>query len=161
MDFLKLADKRIIVFGLANRKSVACAIAKVLQEAGAEVVHVVRSDVRKETAEKLFPAARVFVCDVENEENIARVKKEVEEKIPDVESHLKVTQDTFGFKTKQLEELIVAFKAEKEEVLSKAGQLKKLTKQYQSKQKEFKKILDCDWLIFTVRLMVTVTESVP
>jgi enoyl-[acyl-carrier protein] reductase I len=77
MDFLQLADKKIIVFGLANRKSVACAIAKVLQEAGAEVIHVVRSPARKETAQKLFPASRVFVCDVENEDNIARVRKEI------------------------------------------------------------------------------------
>jgi enoyl-[acyl-carrier protein] reductase I len=77
MDFLQLADKKIIVFGLANRKSVACAIAKVLQEAGAEVIHVVRSPVRKEAAEKLFPGSRIFVCDVENEENIARVRREI------------------------------------------------------------------------------------
>jgi len=77
MDFLQLAGKKIIVFGLANRKSVACAIAKVLQEAGAEVIHVVRSPARKETAEKLFPGSRIFVCDVENEENIARVQKEI------------------------------------------------------------------------------------
>jgi enoyl-[acyl-carrier protein] reductase I len=77
MDFLQLADKKILVFGLANRKSVACAIARVLQEAGAEVIHVVRSPVRKETAEKLFPASRVFVCDVENEDNIARVRQEI------------------------------------------------------------------------------------
>lgn len=77
MDFLQLADKKIIVFGLANRKSVACAIAKVLQEAGAEVIHVVRSPARKETAQKLFPASSVFVCDVENEDNIARVRKEI------------------------------------------------------------------------------------
>ena len=81
MDFLKLTDKKIVVFGLANRKSVACAIAKVLQEAGAEVIHVVRSGVRKETAEKLFPDARVFICDVEDEENIARVKKEIAESV--------------------------------------------------------------------------------
>jgi len=81
MDFLQLADKKIIVFGLANRKSVACAIAKVLQEAGAEVIHVVRSPARKETAEKLFPASRVFVCDVEDEKNIARVRKEIAESI--------------------------------------------------------------------------------
>ena len=81
MDFLKLVDKKIVVFGLANRKSVACAIAKVLQEAGAEVIHVVRSEVRKETAEKLFPGARIFICDVENEENIARVKKEIGDSI--------------------------------------------------------------------------------
>jgi len=77
MDFLKLASKKIIVFGLANRKSVACAIAKVLQDADAEVIHVVRSGARKETAEKLFPGARVFVCDVEDENNIVRIKKEI------------------------------------------------------------------------------------
>jgi enoyl-[acyl-carrier protein] reductase I len=77
MDFLQLADKKIIVFGLANRKSVACAIARVLQEAGAEVIHIVRSPARKETAEKLFPGSRIFICDVANEENIARVKEEV------------------------------------------------------------------------------------
>jgi enoyl-[acyl-carrier protein] reductase I len=81
MDFLKLADKKIVVFGLANRKSVACAIAKVLQEAGADVIHVVRSPVRKETAEKLFPGSKVFVCDVEDDENIARVKKEIAESV--------------------------------------------------------------------------------
>ena len=102
MDFLKLADKKIIVFGLANRKSVACAIAKVLQEAGAEVIHVVRSDLRKETAEKLFPDARVFVCDVENEENIAQAKKEIEEsvdgKIHGVVHSIAFANYTDGFK---------------------------------------------------------------
>jgi enoyl-[acyl-carrier protein] reductase I len=77
MDFLNLTGKKIVVFGLANRKSVACSIAKVLQEAGAEIIHVVRSGMRKETANKIFPASRVFVCDVENEENIVRVKKEI------------------------------------------------------------------------------------
>jgi enoyl-[acyl-carrier protein] reductase I len=77
MDFLQLNDKKIVVFGLANRKSVACAIAKVLREAGAEVIHVVRSPARKEAAEKLFPGSLVFVCDVENEENIIRVKEEI------------------------------------------------------------------------------------
>ena len=81
MDFLKLTDKKIIVFGLANRKSVACAIAKVLHEAGAEVIHVVRRQARKESAEKLFPGDRVFVCDVENEENIARVKQEIDDAV--------------------------------------------------------------------------------
>jgi enoyl-[acyl-carrier protein] reductase I len=81
MDFLNLTDKKIVVFGLANRKSVACAIAKVLQEAGAEIIHVVRSGMRKETAEKIFPDSRVFVCDVENEENIVTVKKEIAESI--------------------------------------------------------------------------------
>jgi len=77
MDFLQLAGKNIVVFGLANRKSVACAIARVLQEAGAEIIHVVRSAARKETAAKLFPDSRVFICDVEDEGNIARVRDEI------------------------------------------------------------------------------------
>ncbi|MGW8161114.1 MAG: enoyl-ACP reductase FabI [Desulfobulbales bacterium] len=77
MDFLQLTDKKIVVFGLANRKSVACAIAEVLRTAGAEVIHVVRTPDRKEIATKLFPDSRVFVCDVEDEENIARVQHEI------------------------------------------------------------------------------------
>lgn len=77
MDFLQLGGKTIVVYGLANRKSVACVIAKTLQEAGAEVIHVVRSEERKQTAEKLFPHSRVFVCDVEDEGNIVRVKQEI------------------------------------------------------------------------------------
>ena len=82
MDFLNLASKRIVVFGLANRKSVACATARVLQEAGAEVIHVVRTDKRKETAEKLFPGDNVFVCDVEDDGNILRVRNEIEASLP-------------------------------------------------------------------------------
>ena len=76
MDFLQLAGKRFIVFGLANKKSVACAIARTLTEAGAEVVHVVRSEERRQTAEKIFPGARILVCDVEREENILRLRDE-------------------------------------------------------------------------------------
>ena len=82
MDFLDLATKKIVVFGLANRKSVACAIAKLLQGQGAEVIHVVRSPARRETAEKLFPGARIFICDVENEDNIRKVKNEIKKSVP-------------------------------------------------------------------------------
>ena len=74
MDFLGLAGKTIVVFGLANKKSVACAIAKVLVAAGARVIHVVRSEQRAETASKLFPESPVFCCDVEEEANIIRTR---------------------------------------------------------------------------------------
>ena len=74
MDFLGLAGKTIVVFGLANKKSVACAIAKVLVAAGARVIHVVRSEQRAETANKLFPESPVFCCDVEEEANIIRTR---------------------------------------------------------------------------------------
>ncbi len=74
MDFLGLAGKTIVVFGLANKKSVACAIAKMLVAAGARVIHVVRSEQRAETANKLFPQSPVFCCDVEEEANIIRTR---------------------------------------------------------------------------------------
>ncbi len=77
MDFLGFEGKRIVVFGLANKKSVACSIGRVLVEAGAEVIHVVRSEQRAETAAKLFPESLIFLCDVEEEGNIIRVRNEI------------------------------------------------------------------------------------
>jgi enoyl-[acyl-carrier protein] reductase I len=80
-DFLGLAGKNIVIFGLANRKSVACAVARVLAESGANVVHVVRSAERAKTAAKLFPESTVFTCDVELEEEIAQVAKQIGEEV--------------------------------------------------------------------------------
>ena len=77
MSFLEIENKKIVVFGLANKKSVACAIARVLAEEGAEIIHVVRSEQRAETARKLFPGSQVFICDVEDEANIIRVRDEI------------------------------------------------------------------------------------
>lgn len=74
MSFLNLHGKQVVIFGLANKKSIACAIAKVLLEEGAEVIHVVRSEERRATALKLFPTSRVYCCDVEDEANIVRVR---------------------------------------------------------------------------------------
>ena len=79
MGFLAIEDKVFVVFGLANRKSVASAIGKVLVGEGAEVINVVRSDQRLEAANKLFPDSQVFICDVEDEQNIARVREEIGE----------------------------------------------------------------------------------
>jgi enoyl-[acyl-carrier protein] reductase I len=67
MSFLNLADKRFVVFGLANKKSVACVTARTLAEEGAEVILVVRTEERRATARKLFPGAQVFLCDVSRE----------------------------------------------------------------------------------------------
>lgn len=77
MSFLDITGRKFIVFGLANKKSVACAIARTLVAEGAEVLHVVRSEERRKTADKLFPGAAVFLCDVEDEENIVRVRDEI------------------------------------------------------------------------------------
>lgn len=79
MSFLQLENKKIVVFGLANKKSVAHFVAKELLAAGAEVIHVVRSEERRKTAAKLFPQSAVFVCDVEEEQNIVGVREQIGE----------------------------------------------------------------------------------
>ena len=77
MDFLQLDGKSILVFGVANRKSVAYKIGRTLTEAGANVIYVVRSDERKQSTAKLLGDAQVYVCDVESEEEISRLRGEV------------------------------------------------------------------------------------
>ncbi|HET6883524.1 MAG TPA: SDR family oxidoreductase [Pirellulales bacterium] len=77
MDFLGLSGKTILIFGVANRKSVAYHVGRVLTEAGASVVYTVRSPERRESVAKLLPDAEIYVCDVEQDEEIARVREEV------------------------------------------------------------------------------------
>jgi enoyl-[acyl-carrier protein] reductase I len=45
------------------------------------VIHVVRSAQRAETAAKLFPGSPIFLCDVEEEDNIVRVRDEIASRI--------------------------------------------------------------------------------
>ncbi len=69
-DFLGLAGKTVVVTGVANRKSVAFFTHKALCEAGANVVHMVRSGARKAELEKLLAPAPIYVCDVERQSEI-------------------------------------------------------------------------------------------
>ncbi len=77
MDFLQLQDKSVLVFGVANRKSVAYYIGQTLEQAGARVVYVVRSAERREAVAKLLGDAAIHVCDVEYEVQIERLRKEL------------------------------------------------------------------------------------
>ena len=77
MDFLQLDRKPIVVFGVANRKSVAYHVGQILSEAGAEVVYVVRSRERRESVRKLVGESAVYVCDVEHSDQIERVRDEI------------------------------------------------------------------------------------
>lgn len=82
-DFLQLRGKTILVFGVANRKSVAFHIATVVEAAGAEVVYVVRSPERQRSVVKIVkPGAAIFVCDVERPEEISRLVEELTAKHP-------------------------------------------------------------------------------
>jgi enoyl-[acyl-carrier protein] reductase I len=77
MDFLHLAGKTLLVFGVANKKSVAYHVGQTLEEVGAKVVYVVRSEERRQSVAKLLPGAEVCVCDVEFEEQIAKLRDEL------------------------------------------------------------------------------------
>ena len=76
-DFLQLSGKTLIVFGVANRKSVAYHIGQTLEEAGANVVYVVRSPERKESVAKLLNEREVYVCDVEFPEQIEQLQSQI------------------------------------------------------------------------------------
>ena len=83
MDFLQLREKTIVVFGVANKKSVAWHIGKTLEEHGAKVVYVVRSPERHEQlTAKLLAGRDVFVCDVEFDDQIESVAQQIKAKHP-------------------------------------------------------------------------------
>lgn len=77
MSFLALAGKRYLVFGVANRKSVAWAVGRTLEEEGARVVYSVRSEEGRKSLADLLRGRPVFVCDVEAEGAADRLAAEV------------------------------------------------------------------------------------
>ena len=85
MDFLQLAGKSVLVFGVANRKSVAYHVGRVLTEAGANVLYSVRSPQRQESVRKLVGDAPVYVCDVEHQEQIDRLREEIAAEHPSLQ----------------------------------------------------------------------------
>ena len=66
-DFLQVSGKTFLIFGVANRKSVAWFIAKSLEEQGAKVVYSVRSESRRQSLLTQLAGKDVFICDVEKE----------------------------------------------------------------------------------------------
>jgi len=70
MDFLDIAGKTFLVFGVANKKSVAFSVGEVLSEAGANVIYSVQSEEAKESISRIISKADIFVCDVEREHDI-------------------------------------------------------------------------------------------
>ena len=75
-DFLQLNNKTIVVFGVANRKSIAYHVGKSLEESGANVIYVVRSEQRKnELSAKLLSDRVIHVCDVEHPDQISALTK--------------------------------------------------------------------------------------
>ncbi len=78
MNFLQLTGKSVLIFGVANRKSVAWHISRVLCEAGTRCVYVVQNEeVRGNVVKLLGAASDIHVCDVEHDDEIARLRGEL------------------------------------------------------------------------------------
>jgi enoyl-[acyl-carrier protein] reductase I len=76
-DFLQIAGKTFLVFGVANRKSVAWHAARTLEEQGATVLYSVRSEARRKSLEAQLAGKPVFVCDVEEAGAVDRLAAEI------------------------------------------------------------------------------------
>ena len=77
MSFLGLEGKAFLVFGVANKRSVAWAIGRSLDEEGANVIYSVRSDERRKSLDALLAKRAVHVCDVEREGALEHLAGEV------------------------------------------------------------------------------------
>jgi enoyl-[acyl-carrier protein] reductase I len=77
LDFLQLNGKRVLIFGVANKKSVAYRIAYCIEQFGAEVVYVVRSEQRREQLKQLLEGRDLYVCDVEDPTQIERLASQL------------------------------------------------------------------------------------
>lgn len=84
-DILGLAGKKVVVAGVANKRSVGFAIGKALVEAGCEPIYLVRTETRRDELIGRLPrlpeqeAPAVHVCDVEDAARIEAVAREIGE----------------------------------------------------------------------------------
>ena len=85
-DYLGLSGRHIVVMGVANRRSVAWAVACLLREAGANVVFAFRDEALLERNRKLIgETAPAVVCDVEKDEDIAALPSRLAPSCPQVD----------------------------------------------------------------------------
>ena len=84
MDFLELDGRKIVIFGVANRKSVAFHIAKVLEEAGAELIFSVLNEEAAAVVRKFFPGHSVLLCDFSDDASMQACAAEIAERFGSV-----------------------------------------------------------------------------
>ncbi|MFZ5828483.1 MAG: enoyl-ACP reductase FabI [Planctomycetota bacterium] len=77
MHFLQLAGKSVLIFGVANRKSVAYHVGRVIAEMGARCVYVVRDEPTREAVTKILGDADIYCCDVEQQPEIDALAEEL------------------------------------------------------------------------------------
>lgn len=84
MSFLDLAGRKYVVFGVANKRSVAYHIARVLESEGATVIHSVRSEALRDGLSQLLSGREIHICDVEHEDQIRSLAEAVRERHPTI-----------------------------------------------------------------------------
>ena len=71
-----LQGRTVVVFGVANKRSIAWAIAQQMQQAGAQLAITYQNERLKEEADDLIaalPNSQAFQCDVSRDEEIAQL----------------------------------------------------------------------------------------
>src|SRR5664279_4729057 len=72
--------RTLVVFGVANKRSIAWAIAQQMQQAGAQLAITYQNERLKQEAEELIaalPNAQAFQCDVSRDEEIAQLLEQL------------------------------------------------------------------------------------
>ncbi|OFZ17171.1 MAG: enoyl-ACP reductase [Bdellovibrionales bacterium GWA2_49_15] len=70
MSFLNVSGKNYLITGVANKKSIAFFVARILSEEGANLFFSVQSEVQQAKVQELFPGRPVYLCDVVSDEQI-------------------------------------------------------------------------------------------
>lgn len=82
-DFLQLAGKRILIFGVANRWSIAYHTSRVLREAGAVCIYSVRDQHIADKVRAIIDPEEhphVFTCRVEEDEQLLTLRDQIAER---------------------------------------------------------------------------------
>lgn len=77
MSGFNIEDKTFLVAGVANKKSVACFIAKSLIENGAKVIFTAQNEKNLASINKLFPDSPSFLLDIENDTHLEGLKNNI------------------------------------------------------------------------------------
>ncbi|MEW5803673.1 MAG: SDR family oxidoreductase [bacterium] len=80
MSFLDMEGKKVLVFGVANRKSVAFHVGHALKEIGAEALYAVKTREIQDVAQKFLPpGSPIYVCNVEKEGDIEKLAFDIKQ----------------------------------------------------------------------------------
>ena len=78
-----MEGRTVVVFGVANKRSIAWAIAQHMQQAGAQLAITYQNERLKQEADDLIaalPNAQAFQCDVSRDEEIAQLFEQLKER---------------------------------------------------------------------------------